>query len=611
LILAVVALFLPGAALLAWLPARGRSLPEHLATSFGLSLAFVSLAALAGWILGVSFSVLSIAVFLLLSAIAVAAAFIIRRPFLFRRSSSALAALALCAALLGLRLFQARELAFPAWVDSIHHALIVRVFLEQGGLPSSLAPYLPVPFYYHFGFHAAAAVVAALSRQSPDTVLLVFGQILQVMAVLSVYRLCMALRRDSRAALLAMALTGFVSEMPAFYLSWGRYTLLAGLVLLPLAMAEALEYLHRAPRSRTAVRLALLTAGTLLTHYLAGLLLAAFLILLVIFHARESVMRRRLAVLALAASAGAALAGPWLARMIGYAASGINPVLTLPFGNADAAARLADWDYFLNLIGPERNTAFLMFGLIGAVAILFMDRRWRPFAVWGLLLGVLALPWGFRLAPFRPDHLTILLYLPAAILVSTAVWMLADRCLRARPRGKTYTRILLGTGALLICLAGAWETRAIVNPVTILADAGDRAALAWVTANTPPTARFLINVTYWQADLYRGTDGGWWLLPATGRQSVLPPALYGMGDEAYAAGVTKTAKAVAELQGCTPAFWNILRTEQLSYIYIHDGKGGIQPDQLNTCPDVHSVYKSGGVHIYQAEIKGKEVPPRP
>ena len=69
-------------------------------------------------------------------------------------------------ALLGLavalawRFWQARDLVFPNLVYSQHHVLIIRKMIEFGGLPSTLEPYLPGPFYYHFGFQLEAVFSA-------------------------------------------------------------------------------------------------------------------------------------------------------------------------------------------------------------------------------------------------------------------------------------------------------------------------------------------------------------------------------------------------------------------------------------------------------------------
>jgi hypothetical protein len=211
-------------------------------------------------------------------------------------------------------------------------------------------------------------------------------------------------------------------------------------------------------------------------------------------------------------------------------------------------------------------------------------------------LGIFAMPWGFRLAPFRPDHLTIVLFLPASILAAILILTLLDGAQLRWPHLRA--RLL---GAMLVaglCGYGIWDTRDIVNPVTILADAADRAALIWIQANTPPDARFLTNETYWQAGLYRGVDGGWWLLPAAGRQTVLPPALYGMGADAYVQSIIATAKQVALLNGCSPAFWQIARTEQVKYLYLHEGRGSMQPAAFMDCAGLTLVYQKNGVSVF-------------
>ena len=56
------------------------------------------------------------------------------------------------------RLIMVRDLATPAWVDSVHHALITRLILTNGAYPSTYLPYLDIsPTVYHPGFHSIAA----------------------------------------------------------------------------------------------------------------------------------------------------------------------------------------------------------------------------------------------------------------------------------------------------------------------------------------------------------------------------------------------------------------------------------------------------------------------
>ena len=158
-----------------------------------------------------------------------------------RLNSRAIALFALLAALIAWRFFQVRGLAFPPWVDAPHHVLIVRKIMETGILPADLNPYLPVTFYYHFGFHVVTALFAGISGLPLEKAALAMGQILNAAVSLSVYSLGRVVWSDPRRAGVAALLTALVSQMPAYYATWGRYTLISGLVLLPLAMAALLE----------------------------------------------------------------------------------------------------------------------------------------------------------------------------------------------------------------------------------------------------------------------------------------------------------------------------------------------------------------------------------
>ncbi|HVN53369.1 MAG TPA: hypothetical protein VMT46_03485 [Anaerolineaceae bacterium] len=224
--------FLPGLAWLVWQPDDGEDSGERLAGAVGLSISLVAILALAFFVLHISLSAAALIILFVLAGLAGLAG-ILRNRRSGWNGRGWLLALAAFAVLTAWRLYQARTLVLPAWVDSLHHVLIVRKMLEAGGLPATLDPYLPVPFYYHYGFHAIAAVFAFFSRFSPDQAVLVFGQALNAAVCLSVYRLGKALWQDAYRAAAAAALVGFFTTMPAYYLTWGRYTLLTGLILLP------------------------------------------------------------------------------------------------------------------------------------------------------------------------------------------------------------------------------------------------------------------------------------------------------------------------------------------------------------------------------------------
>jgi hypothetical protein len=512
------------------------------------------------------------------------------------------------------RFYQAAELALPAWVDSVHHTLLVRLVLENGGLPATFGPYMPVPLYYHAGFHANAALFAALTGMSPDRAVLVFGQILNAAVALGVYRLGLSLWPGGRRAWIAMLLVGFCFQMPAYYLTWGRYTLLAGTFLLTLAMAAALDLVRIGPDAAQVVRLAVLTAGLVLTHYFGAALLALFLGAVVLEQlvvrrgfVRSPAFRR----LALGAAAGGLFALPWVVRAVLNSTDLIGLDIVLPAESLDEVYFSGYRDYLLDLLGPRQGIGIpglafavpgrgvLLHGLgLAGLVLIGWRRAIRPLALFTLVAGLLSLPWGVNLAPFRPDHGVILAFLPGSLLAANALVSPLDAGWPPWAR-----RVLNGLFAAAVIGILAWgmrDTISIVNPATVLADADDRSALDWIAGNTPEEAVFLINATPWQGGAYRGVDGGWWIPPLTGRQTSLPPALYLDGELEYVLAILDRARRMAAIEGCGPDLAELIEETGATHIYLHQGRGALQPGALAGCEGVAPVYSEGEVFIFEA-----------
>jgi hypothetical protein len=155
--------------------------------------------------------------------------------------------------------------------------------------------------------------------------------------------------------------------------------------------------------------------------------------------------------------------------------------------------------------------------------------------------------------------------------------------------------LIIGLG---ISAWGIWETRDLINPITVLGQAADLPAIEWVKEHTPPDARFFINSTGWQG-MYRGEDGGYWLMPLTGRYSVVPPVAYGFGASADIFRQNDFAKRAGEIKACDDSFWALVREDRLNYAYLRSGTGSLQPSALEGCQGVVSIYEKNGVSIYQ------------
>jgi hypothetical protein len=84
------------------------------------------------------------------------------------------------------RISEIRDLALPNWVDSIHHALMIRVAAERGQAPLSLRPYMPVDLLpYHWGYHVFVAAAMRLSGLDLVRAMLWIGQTLNMLHALA------------------------------------------------------------------------------------------------------------------------------------------------------------------------------------------------------------------------------------------------------------------------------------------------------------------------------------------------------------------------------------------------------------------------------------------
>jgi hypothetical protein len=603
IVLAFAVLLLPGLAWWAWLGRRREDPLVALSQMVGVGLAVIILVAQVGFIVGVRltrlYSIILLAIFALLAFDG-----LLRKRIRFQRRYHLhlLIGLFLVGGAIAWRLYQARELLLPNWVDGQHHYLIVRALIEAGGLPHDLSPYLPVPFYYHYGFHALAALFTAVSGLSIGESMLVLAQVLNAAVGLSVYALGKAVWRNWRPALAAALLVSFATRMPAYYLSWGRYTLITGLVLLPLAMAQAIDITRGKNIWRSALTLSLLTAGLLLSHYFAALLLAVFLGVLALVTLIQDwrcfpQAFMRVSGVVNSAGIGLLLAAPWLWRVAQFSASNPGVETRLP-ESLDAILTSGRVDYIWELLGPVSNHWLLLPAGLGLLLVLF-KRHSLSFGLWSLGMALMTLPWGLTVRPFRADHFAIVLFLPVTLLAGGLFWGAASWA------GKRLKRRWV-TVALLVLVAAGWtawgfpKTRDVINPVTVLVTPADIDALDWVAENTPEGARFFINTAYWLNNVYRGVDGGGWLLPYTGRWGLVPTVFYGFSpDRAWNETLRGWGQAASEITTCSDEFWALVEEAELGWVYLRTGVGSLQPGGLAGCVGVEAVYEDGGVAIYR------------
>jgi len=524
---------------------------------------------------------------------------------------------ALLAVTLLLRLIQIRNVALPAWVDSPLHALVAQLVSLHGQVPRSYEPLLPVEsFAYHFGFHADTAVFAWLTGLTIPRAMLILGQVLNAVCIVSTYLLSLRLTGRRVAGVVAAAVVGLVSYLPAYYVSWGRYTQLTGMLLLPAALVTALEWLEGEGHDyRWLLGAAVMQAGLFVTHARVSIFGACFLLAYLLLTCAGHLCRgnrsecaelwRRSGLLALLA---VGLSAPWLAQVVTVLAATLRTA---------ASSLLSDSSYNaipLELLFIARNRALMAIAALGAiVGLLQRKRETTVVLLWCLLVALVVNPGWFGLPVtglMNNATAIIALFLPLAVLCGQAITLVWDQApatlaslaerLGCTWRVTTATRIALAVLLSMVALWNGWGMVSVVNPDTILATAEDLVAMDWIRENTPPDTVFLINTRYWQLGMYAGTDGGYWIPLLTGRRALLPPIAYSYGSPEYVQHVAEMASVVSETRDVQDVQVRaILEREQVAYVYIGVKGGSLTPGMFLGQPGYRPAYTSGGVWIFE------------
>lgn len=510
---------------------------------------------------------------------------------------AALAALALVLGATAVtRYLHAADLHLPAWVDSVHHALLIRIVTETGLAPWSLQPYLPVEqVAYHWGYHVLVATVVQLSGADLPAVMLWGGQLLGVVVVLAVAVAASVLWQSLRVAPWAALVAGLISIMPAYYLSWGRYTLLTAFVIVPVALLVTLA-MARLPSWRLAVLAVVLFVGASLVHIASALMACLWCLALWLVYQRH--WQRLTFQFAVVALLMLAILSPWFLILAGQAqpGSGSSPTYVAGNQNYNAMPTVLLWN--------GANALLFAVALLATWLGCYQKRSPAPLLlIWLLLLVLLANPPLLRLpylSFFTNEILVISLFLPLALAISGGVLLFEAALVERLPRATTYIGIV---GLVLVCglaLGLAIRFQRVVNPTTVLVTADDLAALRWAQSGLPRDARVVVNTAGWLDDVDRGADGGWWLLPLAGVQVSTPPVVFNYGAPDYVQAVKRQTAWLRQVTDLTPAqLAEFMRREGYTHAYATSAGPALKDEQLRGAPEFVELFRQGRVTIYQ------------
>jgi hypothetical protein len=498
-----------------------------------------------------------------------------------------LALVGVLALVFGVRLLTVRTLDAPMWGDSYQHTMIAQLLVDNGGLFDSWAPYAPLQtFTYHFGFHAAVAAFHWLTGLEVVRSVIWVGQVLSGLAVLVLYPLAVRVSGNRWAGVGAVLIAGLLSPMPMSYVNWGRYTQLAGQVILPAAVLASWSAFESPRRDWRFIVLGWIGVGGLaLTHYRVLIFYIVFVLAWVLLCLRRETWRRALARTVWVGIGAGILFLPWFVHTsAGKILSNFGQQLATPATQLSAFAQ--EYNAIGDLSAYLAPLWWLVLSLAVAVGLWQRRREVLVMSTWWFLLLVatnpnwLALPGSGAISNYA---LFIAVYILAGVLVGDLLGQVT-----ARLPSRRWCAVLIALSVLGLGLRGALIRLGDVRPFQhALVTRPDMRAMVWMRENTPEDARFLVNSFFaYGGGVIVGSDGGWWLPLLAGRANTVPPLNYGtergpMPD--YRQWINDLTWQVQGTSMDAPAILDMLGERGITHVYIGQQQGRVNysgPDVL-------------------------------
>lgn len=428
------------------------------------------------------------------------------------------------------RFWVVRGLNVPLFGDSVHHAMIAQLLVDNGGIFQSWAPYADLhSLTYHFGFHSFTALYSWLTNLPVPKAMVLVGQVINILAVFCLYPLAKKVGRGAWAGSAALLIAGLVSSFPMFYTNWGRYTQVAGQAMLPVLVWLAWEATEGYSRSvRAWILIGVVWTSLALTHYRIFLLGLLFLLILLIWFIAQKPRLQYFVGYLTAGLTGAILLAPWLINVYGgKLMSDLTSKITPTAAAGDVWEQYNVMPSFLDF---HPFILWLLFILIFAWAVWKHDRGGVWVGWWAFLALVATNPAWFGLTGsgiISNFALLIMAYFWISLMIAAGLGYVLEKLRIARSAPLALQAALF----VVVLLVGAYFVPEREDDLQranyqLFTRADERAA-GWMKENTSPDARFLVNFHFgYSNSVLAGSDGGWWLPLLAGRGTMTPPMIY-------------------------------------------------------------------------------------
>ena len=527
----------------------------------------------------------------------------------------------------GVRLWNIRGLDAPMWGDAYQHTMMAQLFLDNGGIFNSWEPYIPYQgLTVHYGFSATVAVFSWISGIAATPATLLAGQIINGLAILTLYPLAMRISSGNPwAGIGTLLVAGLLSPMPAYYVNWGRYAQLAGLAVLPVALWLLWDSIHPKspltiqddPQAGNTGRPAMVKwqayfvagavlAGMMLHYYRMPFYYATFVMVWLIvwgisnwrFNIRQWL--ETITGLTVIGVTAVLLFLPWLLRLLG--------------GNLSQAVEAgvssgSSLEYVLSDFQVWRNLDFFLPRYLWLLILIA--------AVWGLIQKKWLVPtmvlWVIALAGYFGGQLfrlpganmmqnfaiLIAIYIPAGLM---AGWLAGEMSRFFIGLNRNGGQALAAMLILGLAVWGASNLRIIAQPVSFaLVTRPDMRAMAWIKNHTPGDANFLVEgFRIYDGRSAVGADAGWWISLLANRKNTMPPQ-YALLNEmpanpGYTQAVVDLVAGLETNPPASPAGIKWLCENGISHVYIGQRQGKVG-DQAKQLFDPDSFYHSSAYKL--------------
>lgn len=530
--------------------------------------------------------------------------------------------LAIMVMVIAVRFWAIRNLPAPMWGDGFQHTVISQLLVDNNGLFNSWQPYADISsFTYHFGFHSLVAVFHWISGISLPQATLWTGQILNVLAVLCLVPLVMKINKNPWGGILCITLAGLVSPMPMYYLNWGRYTQLAGQIILIACVYFAWECFEKKDNQWQIILInSLVMGGLALTHYRVLVFAICFYIAYAILHLRSSLKSIVIKTMIIGVSSFI-LFTPWFIHVF----KGRIPTIQA----AILSTSVSQLSHSSILVDPIGDISFylpislwILSALIFGWGLYKNNRIIILICIWWILILFSANPQWLKLpgaGVITNFAVFISSYIPTTVLLGGSLGQLLDMFIhkvlikysKNEIQIHSIYNLIFTSIFLLICVIYIKFPLELINPnIFALISKPDLKAMDWIKNNISEDSIFVVNsfLAYNETTAV-GSDGGWWLPYFSSRKTILPPINYGTEKHInpnFIEIINQLTSTIQKYGITSDKAWGLLTTNHITHIYIGQKHGKvnnsgpiIDPNDLINNTRFSNIYHIDRVWIFE------------